>query len=248
MRAHLFAATAIVALMSGHAVAEEQEYTATLVGHAILPGGDLHQAAGRRARNRWPRRRSTSPPTGIAPTRVGSMPGMDGVRPTGLSMPFDGQAVQGFSGIKTVGGRHLLVAVRQRLRLQAQLGRRRPDAAPPGDRLGSRQGRPDRDDLPHRSRQEGAVPDRQRGHQGRYLTGADFDIEVDPAGRRRLLDRRGVRAVSASKSTRRARCVTVVDTAIDGKPVKSPDHPTADPPGQSDAADAGLQPQALRRL
>ena len=37
MRATLLAATAIVALMSGYAVAKEQEYPATLVKHAILP-------------------------------------------------------------------------------------------------------------------------------------------------------------------------------------------------------------------
>ena len=30
------------------------------------------------------------------------MPGKDGVRPTGLSMPFNGQPMQGFSGIKTM--------------------------------------------------------------------------------------------------------------------------------------------------
>ena len=43
-----------------------------------------------------------STPTASAPTELGTVPGMDGVRPTGLSLPFDGQAVQGFSGIKTM--------------------------------------------------------------------------------------------------------------------------------------------------
>ena len=34
---------------------------------------------------------------------LGTVPGKDGVRLTGLSLPFDGQPVQGFSGIKNTG-------------------------------------------------------------------------------------------------------------------------------------------------
>ena len=33
---------------------------------------------------------------------LGTVPGKDGVRLTGLSLPFDGQPMQGFSGIKTM--------------------------------------------------------------------------------------------------------------------------------------------------
>src|SRR5262245_32284345 len=98
MRATLLAATAIVALMSGYAVAEEQEYTATLVEHAILPAATFIKPPADAPESLMMAAKYTAPDRHRAET-LGSVPGMDGVRPTGLSMPFDGQAVQGFSGI-----------------------------------------------------------------------------------------------------------------------------------------------------
>jgi hypothetical protein len=60
------------------------------------PGGNLHPAPGGRTLFPRPRRQVYDPgPSPGRPARQRA--GMDGVRPTGLSMPFDGQAVQGAS-------------------------------------------------------------------------------------------------------------------------------------------------------
>ena len=101
MRACLLAATAVAALMSLPALAGETEYTATLAGHAILPAAtfvappaDAPDSLKGSAKYTTPDRRRVD--------ALGTVPGKDGVRTTGLSMPFDGQPVQGFSGIKVM--------------------------------------------------------------------------------------------------------------------------------------------------
>jgi hypothetical protein len=97
MRATLLAATAIVALMSGYAVAEEQEYTATLVEHAILPAATFIKPPSDAPRSLMMAAKYHPRPASCGHARQSRA---WTVRPTGLSMPFDGQAVQGFSGIK----------------------------------------------------------------------------------------------------------------------------------------------------
>ena len=95
------------------------------------------------------------------------MPGKDGVRPTGLSLPFDGQPVQGFSGIKTMGdgtfwslsdngfGSKMnssdAMLMLHHLKFDWENGK--------VDRIDDR--------LPHRPGQEGAVPDRHGRHARR---------------------------------------------------------------------------------
>ena len=100
----LLLATALIA--AGPALAD-QRLEATLAGHAILPAATF-----------------IAPPEGAPPgfavsgrftgagnarnEQVGSTPGdtgaMHGRRPTGLSLPFRGQPMQGFSGIAPVRG------------------------------------------------------------------------------------------------------------------------------------------------
>ncbi|MBN9022094.1 MAG: esterase-like activity of phytase family protein [Rhizobiales bacterium] len=101
MRARFLTATAIVALTALPALAAETEYPATLVGHAILPAAtfvappaDAPAALAVSAKYTTPDRHRVD--------ALGTVPGKDGVRATGLSMPFDGQPVQGFSGIKAM--------------------------------------------------------------------------------------------------------------------------------------------------
>lgn len=98
----LLLATALLA--AGPALAD-QRFEARLAGHAVLPAATF-----------------VPPPEGAPPgfalsgrftgaarnDQPGSAPGdtgtMHGRRPTGLSLPFNGQPVQGFSGIKPVAG------------------------------------------------------------------------------------------------------------------------------------------------
>lgn len=102
MRRSLLAAAAVIALTTTSGLAEDKEFAAKLVGHAILPANTII-----RAPENAPEHLQTSGKFSTADRLraegLGSVPGKDGVRPTGLSLPFDGQPVQGFSGIKAVG-------------------------------------------------------------------------------------------------------------------------------------------------
>ncbi|WP_149537014.1 esterase-like activity of phytase family protein [Siccirubricoccus phaeus] len=105
MRAILLAA-GLVAAVSGTARAD-QRFDATLAGHAILPAATFAQPPA----DAPPALATSGRFTGPGNLRIeqrGSLPGdtgaVHGRRPTGLSLPFQGQPVQGFSGIKPVAG------------------------------------------------------------------------------------------------------------------------------------------------
>jgi hypothetical protein len=97
----LLASAALLALMSVSAIAAEKEFPAKLVAHAILPANTIIAAPADAAQHLKTSAKFTIPDRKRA-EGLGTVPGKDGVRPTGLSMPFNGQAMQGFSGIKTM--------------------------------------------------------------------------------------------------------------------------------------------------
>lgn len=100
MKNHLFASVCLF-LLAAPAFAEEVAFPAKLVSHAVLPANSIIAAPADS-----PVHLKTSGKFTTADRKraegLGTVPGKDGVRPTGLSMPFDGQAMQGFSGIKTM--------------------------------------------------------------------------------------------------------------------------------------------------
>nr|WP_246748537.1 esterase-like activity of phytase family protein [Rhizobium setariae] len=83
------------------ALAEEAVFPAKLVGHAILPANTIIPAPADAAEHLKTSAKFTTPDRKRA-AGIGTVAGKDGVVPTGLSMPFDGQAMQGFSGIKAM--------------------------------------------------------------------------------------------------------------------------------------------------
>ncbi|MDO9708374.1 esterase-like activity of phytase family protein [Paracraurococcus lichenis] len=105
MRALLLAA-GLVAAVAGTARAD-QRFEATLAGHAILPAASFTQPPADAPPGLAVSGRFTGPGN-LRVEQVGAIPGdtgaMHGRRPTGLSLPFRGQPVQGFSGIKPVAG------------------------------------------------------------------------------------------------------------------------------------------------
>ncbi|HET7714862.1 MAG TPA: esterase-like activity of phytase family protein [Bauldia sp.] len=224
MRQTLLAATAIAALLSASARAEEQEYPATLVGHAILPAATFIKPPADAPSSLATAGKYTTPDRHRADI-LGSVPGMDGVRPTGLSVPFDGQAVQGFSGIKLAedgtfwslsdnGFGNKLNSVDAALMLHHL-------------KIDWEQGKVERVETIFLSDPEKKVwfPIVNEGTKERYLTGADFDIEgIQPVADGFWIgDEFGPFFVKVDKA---GKVVAVVDTIVDGKPVKSPDHPT----------------------
>ena len=151
MRHTVLTTTALAALFAILRIAEE-----AVSRHAGGPrdpaGGDFHSAARRRAASLVHAGKYTTPDRHRA-DELGTVPGKDGVRLTGLSLPFDGQAVQGFSGIKNMGDGTFWSLSDNGFGNEAELGRRRADAASPEVRLGQGHGRPLGDDLPVRPRQ-----------------------------------------------------------------------------------------------
>lgn len=207
----------------------QQQFPATLEGHAILPAATFvfppeDAPASLRVSGKY---------TGADRHRVdaiGTVPGMDGIRPTGLALPFNGQPVQGLSGIKrTADGTYWVLT---------------------DNGFGSKLNSVDAALMLHHVRidwDKGTVdrtetifltdPDRKvwfpivhEGTRERYLTGADFDIEsIQPVADGFWVgDELGPFLI---KVDLRGKIVAVFDTLVDGKPVRSPDHPALALPG-----------------
>ena len=227
----LLAATCLAAAPA----AADQRFEATLAGHAILPAATFVAPP------------ADAPPgfavsgryTGAGNRRteqVGSIPGNVGPaygnRATGLSLPFRGQPVQGFSGIAPVRGT-------------------------PGswwvltdNGFGNRRNSSDALLMVHRVR-----PDFRTGHVAvertiflsdpnrivpfpittdpsptRYLTGADFDIEsIQPMtdGSFWIGDEFGPFLIQVDAE---GRVLRVVETRLDGQVLMGPDHPALQVP------------------
>lgn len=102
MIARLLASAALAAVVTAPALAQETVFPATLVGHAILPANTLIAPPADAPASLAVSGKYTRADRARV-TDLGTVPGIDGLRPTGLSLPFAGQPVQGFSGIAAVG-------------------------------------------------------------------------------------------------------------------------------------------------
>jgi hypothetical protein len=207
----------------------QTRYPAVLEGQAVLPALTLVpapsdappdlQISGRYAGP--PGKRVDSPETvpGISALSDKAAP-----RPTGISLPFKGQPVQGLSGIRNLkDGTFLTLS---------------------DNGFGNKANSPDAMLMFHVVKPDwksGAVervstgflhdPDRKvpfrivnENTPRRYLTGGDFDIEsIQPIGDTLWFgDEFGPFLI---KTDRSGKVLQVFETMIDGKPVRSPDHP-----------------------
>ena len=93
---HLAAGAALVcaALAPAHA---QQAFPATLTGHAVMPALTVIPAPADAPADL---RHAGKFTTAQRVEKLGSVMGLSAGRPTGISLPFDGQPVQGHSGIK----------------------------------------------------------------------------------------------------------------------------------------------------
>lgn len=224
MRRSLHLAAAILALSTASTLAEEKEFPATLVGHAILPANTIIPAPENAPEHLRSAGKFTTPDRKRA-EGIGSVPGKDGVRPTGLSLPFDGQPVQGFSGIKSMGdGTFWSLS---------------------DNGFGNKLNSTDAALMLHHVSfdwEKGMMeriktlfltdPDRKapfpivlEGSEARFLTGGDFDVEsIQPVADGFWVGEEF--GPYLLKFDLDGRLTDVVGTTVDGKPVKSPDHPT----------------------
>lgn len=213
---------------------------ATLAGHAVLPAASF-----------------VPPPAGSPPgfalsgrfatpgnqrvEQPESVPGSTGPapngRPTGLSLPFRGQPLQGFSGIKPVAGEPGAYWVLT----DNGFGNKRnsPDAL-----LMFHKVRPDFGAGTVQVEQTIFLSDPNRvipfhivtdPSPSRFLTGADFDIEsIQPVADGFWIgDEFGPYLIKVDRAGRVQR---VVETRLDGEVLRSPDHPALQVPPSPTAA------------
>ena len=207
-------------------------YPAQLVAHALLPAKTIIPAPTDAPKDLQISGKYT---TGTLIENIGSIEGMSSNRPTGISLPFTGQPVQGHSGIQYMADGTYWLLTDNGFGSKANS----PDAM-----LFMRQYRIDWDQgrfvpiktiffndknkvLPHRITHQDSAP--------RYLTGADFDPESFQIinGDIWVGDEFGPWLLKFdSTGTLQA----IHDTKVDNKSVYSPDHPTLQLPAKPDDA------------
>ncbi|MBD0416660.1 esterase-like activity of phytase family protein [Oryzicola mucosus] len=225
----LAAAAAFLALSTTVSFAQEREFPSKLTGHAILPANTIIPAP----ENAPEHLRSAgkfSTADRVRATGLGTVPGKDGVRPTGHSLPFDGQAVQGFSGIKTMSDGTFWTLSDNGF----------------GNKLNST----DAALMIHHVKFDwdaGTVdrmktvfltdPDKKapfpialEGSENRFLTGGDFDVEsIQPVADGFWIGEEF--GPYLLKFDLDGKLTDVFETVVEGEPVRSPDHPALNLPG-----------------
>ncbi len=229
----LMASVALSALLvtsaGSSALAQDKAFTAVLKAHAILPAETFIPAPDDAPDHLKISGKFTTPDRKRA-EGVGTIEGKDGVRPTGLSLPFEGQPVQGFSGIKTMkDGTFWSLS---------------------DNGFGSKMNSSDSALMLHNLKfdwDNGTVerlgtiflsdPDKKapfpivlEGTDKRYLTGADFDVEsIQPVEDGFWIGEEfGPYLIKVDKQ---GRLTDVFATEVNGKPVLSPDNPALALPG-----------------
>jgi len=228
MKNALLASVSFVLLIAGSAAADQQQFPAKLVSQAILPANTMTPAptdapeflkhSGKFTTS--DRKRTEA---------LGTVPGKDGARVTNLKLPFDGQPIQGFSGIKTMADGTFWTLS--------------------DNGFGSKSNSSDAMLFLHQVKFDWANgkvevvknlflsdPDKKapfpivlEGAEQRYLTGADFDIEsIQPVADGFWIGEEFGPYIL--KFDTEGKLTDVVSTVVNGKPVLSPDNPTLSVP------------------
>ena len=207
-------------------------FPATLSGHAILPAQTMIAAPKDAPADLQVSGKFT---TGQRIDKFASVEGLSAGRPTGVFLPFKGQPVQGHSGIKRMAdGSYWLLT---------------------DNGAGSKANSPDfmlylnRYSVDFKSGQFKRLetvflhdPDRKvpfrivhEGSKQRYLTGSDFDTESFQiaGGALWIGDEFGPYLI---KTDLKGKVLAVFETQVDGKVVRSPDHPAVLTPSAPNVA------------
>jgi hypothetical protein len=229
MRSHITALATLLLLLAGQTWAgqtwadparAEKEFPATLAGHVTLPAETFIDAPADAPSDLKTSGKYT---TGKRVDALGTVMGKSAERPTGISLPFKGQPIQGHSGIKVLPDGSFWIITDNGFGSKANspdsmlyLNHYRIDwAANTWQRLETVfLHDPDRN-VPFRIVHEGT--------ERRYLTGSDFDIEgFQIIGDHLWIgDEFGPYIIKADRT---GKVLAVFETMADGKPVRSPDH------------------------
>ncbi|MBB4573770.1 esterase-like activity of phytase family protein [Rhizobium lentis] len=229
MKNVLFASVSLFILIAGPVSADRQQFPSKLAGQAILPANTMVAAPADASDFLKHSGKFTTPDRRRAEA-LGTVPGKDGARVTDLKLPFDGQPIQGFSGIKTMADGTFWTLS--------------------DNGFGSKANSSDSMLFLHEMKFDWAAnkaevvknlflsdpnkiapfPIMLEGTDTRYLTGADFDIEsIQPVADGFWLgDEFGPYILKFDTA---GRLTDVIATTLDGKPVLSPDNPLIQLPG-----------------
>jgi len=209
----------LTALCAASALAQ-QEFPATLAGHAIMPAESFVAAPADAPADLKVSGKYTS---GKRVEALGTVMGKSFERETGVKLPFQGQPRQGHSGIKTMADGTFWIITDNGFGSKANsmdsmlyLNHYRIDWA-------TGQWQPLATIFLHDPDKK--VPFRivHEGTEKRYLTGSDFDLEgFQLIGDHIWIgDEFGPYVLKADKT---GKVLGVFDTLADGKPVRSPEH------------------------
>lgn len=226
-RAALRAVTLAATLACVPALHAQSAYPATLAGHAVLPALSLIDAPKDAPADLQASGKFT---TGQRVEKLASIEGTSAGRPTGVSLPFKGQPLQGHSGIKRMADGSYWVLTDNGAGSKANspdfmlyLNHYKVDfKSGQFQRLGTVFLHDPDKKVPFRIVHEGTPQ--------RYLTGSDFDTESFQfaGGALWIGDEFGPFLIKADLH---GKVLAVFETQVDGKVVRSPDHPAVTTPG-----------------
>lgn len=227
---HLAAGAALfcAALAPAHA---QQAFPATLTGHAVMAALTVIPAPADAPADL---RHAGKFTTAQRVEKLGSVMGLSAGRPTGISLPFDGQPVQGHSGIKRMADGSFWLLTDNGAGSKANS----PDFMLHLSHytVDFQSGQFNRQKTVFLHDPDKKVPFRitQEGTDKRYLTGADFDPESFQfaGGALWIAEEFGPYLIKADLN---GKVLAVFDTKVDGKVVRSPDAPGVLMPGAPDA-------------
>ena len=232
----LAAATLASSLLSLSAQAQ-QLYPATLAGHALLPAQSFVPAPKDAPADLQTSGKFT---TAQRTEQIGSIEGLSNGRPTGVSLPFKGQPLQGHSGIKHMADGTFWVLTDNGAGAKANS----PDFMLYLNhyKVDFKSGKFQRLKTVFLHDHDKKVPFRivHEGTKQRYLTGSDFDPESFQfaGGALWIGEEFGPYLIKADLN---GKVLGVFETQVDGKPVRSPDYPGTVAPGAPDAKMAAFQ-------
>jgi hypothetical protein len=220
-------ALSLIAAAAANCAVAQTSFPATLAGHAVLPAMSV-MASPKDA----PADLQTSGKfsDGKRTEAVGTVMGMSYGRPTGVSLPFKGQPVQGHSGIKRMADGSFWLLTDNGAGAKANS----PDFMLYLNhyKVDFKSGEFKRQGTVFLHDPDKKVPFRivQEGTKQRYLTGSDFDPESFQfaGGALWIGDEFGPFLIKADL---KGKVLAVFDTLVDGKVVRSPDHPAVTTPG-----------------